>query len=482
MMSSDPIIAARPHFRREGDDLYFFLSNRVFHHLTPAEAEIWDMLQSRPVPLPRLSDAEAVQSLIEAGLVERIEPIEEPNRRQILVIEPHCDDAALSIGGTMWKMRHEVEFHLVTMASRSNYSTAFQMHRDHFDRSQITAMRTAEGELFMRHLGGQYRCAGLSEATLRYDDSDWDLDFFNAHEVPVAIAGNRRAPGAVLDCWVEYIKALLRERSYDEIWIPLGAGTHSDHDLARNAALSALLSERPSGVVRMYEDVPYGVHFPEHRNRIPRLLSAAGARLEPWHQDIGGDFDAKLSLLSIFASQFKVPSIREGVERSANRNRGLAKVEHLWTLEQLPSELPADALWIGAPGVSEASAGLRGFLKGADRARRVAIFAIGAAGRWREDLSLLSAVFPAAKFVVYAGPKVCADFRRVEDCRFELHCLNGRASSWLRSALREVPTSHRLIIAADALSKARALTLLWPTGRKLVCSDMDHLMEALAAR
>jgi hypothetical protein len=45
-----------------------------------------------------------------------------------------------------------------------------------------------------------------------------------------------------------------------------------------------------------------------------------------------------------------------------------------------------------------------------------------------------------------------------------------------------VPTSHRLIIAADALSKARALTLLWPTGRKLVCSDMDHLMEALAAR
>ena len=480
-MSSDPIIAARPHFRREGDDLFFFLSNRPFHCLTAPEAAIWDMLQSGPVPQPKLSDAAAVQSMVESGLVERIQPIEEPNRRQILVIEPHCDDAALSIGGTMWRMRTEAEFHLVTMASRSNYSTAFQMHRDRFNRSQITAMRTAEGQLFMRHLGGRYRCAGFSEATLRYDDSDWDLDFFNAHEVPVAIAGNRRAPSAVLDSWVEYIKALLSERSYDEIWIPLGAGTHSDHDLARNAALRALLSERPVGVVRMYEDVPYGVHFPEHRDRIPRLLSAAGARLEPWRQDITGDFDAKLSLLSIFASQFKVPSILHGVERSASRDGGSEKIEHMWTLEQLPSELPADALWIGAPDVSEASAGLGDFLKGADRARRVAIFAIGAAGRWREDLSLLSAVFPAARFVVYAGPRVCADFRRVEDRRFELHCLDGRASSWLRSALREVSTSHRLIIAADALSKARALKLLWPTGRKLVCSDLDHLMQALAA-
>jgi hypothetical protein len=187
-MSSDPMIAARPHFRRQGSDLYFFLSNRVFHHLTPAEAGVWEKLQSRPVSSANLPDAGAIQSLVEAGLVERIMPVEKQKRRQILVIEPHCDDAALSIGGTMWKMRQEAEFYLVTMASRSNYSTAFHMHRDYFDRSDITAMRTIEGELFTQHLGGKYRCAGMSEATLRYDDSDWDLDFFDAHEVPIAIA------------------------------------------------------------------------------------------------------------------------------------------------------------------------------------------------------------------------------------------------------------------------------------------------------
>lgn len=133
-MSSDVIIAARPHFRREGDDLYFFLSDRVFHHLNPEEAEIWEKLQSGSMRAADLPDPEAVQLMAEAGLVERIEPVENRDRRQIVVIEPHCDDAALSIGATMWKMRTKAEFHLVTMASRSNYSSAFQLHRDRFDR------------------------------------------------------------------------------------------------------------------------------------------------------------------------------------------------------------------------------------------------------------------------------------------------------------------------------------------------------------
>ena len=198
-MPPETLIAARPHFRREGNQLFFFLSKRVFRSLTPAELSVWDQLQSGPIRWKEAADVPAAQSLVDAGIAEIIEPITERNRRPILVIEPHCDDAALSIGATMWKMRHEVEFHLLTMASRSNYTTAFHLYRDYFDRAEITAMRTAEGELFARHLGGHYHCADLAEATLRYANSNWDLDFFNAHEVPVAISNNRRAPRAILN-------------------------------------------------------------------------------------------------------------------------------------------------------------------------------------------------------------------------------------------------------------------------------------------
>ena len=479
-MSPNALIAARPHFRREADDLYFFLSERRFHTLTGAEAEIWNKLQHGPVASTMLPDREALRSMAEAGLIEVIEPIPEQNRRQILVVEPHCDDAALSIGGTMWKMRHEAEFHLLTMASRSNYTTAFHLHRNFFDRSAITAMRTAEGELFTRHLGGHYYCAGLSEATLRYEDSDWNLDFFNAHEVPIASLNNRRASAPVLDAWTAKLKAFLSGHAFEELWLPLGAGTHSDHDLARNAAFRSLLEDPRDAVVRLYEDVPYGAQFQEHTDRILKVLGDAGATLAPWYQDISAEFDNKVALLSIFASQFKVSSIRAGVERSAEPDAGHERVERLWTLERLPRQLRADELWIGAPAVAKAAAGLREFRKGASAARRVAIFAIGAAGRWPDDLSALNAVFPRATFVIYAGPRVCSEFERLSNGLVEVHCLDGRTSSWLKAALREAAPGHRIVIASDAMAKARALRMLWPMGRTIVVSAMDDLSQALA--
>ena len=478
-MSPDTIIAARPHFRREGDQLYFFLSQRPFHSLNPAEVLVWEKLQEGSAAFQDFADSEPVESLVRSGLAEAIAPISQPNRRPILVIEPHCDDAALSIGGTMWKMRGEVEFHLLTMASRSNYTSAFHLHRNYFDRARITAMRTSEGELFAKHLGGHYHCADMAEATLRYDDSDWDLDFFKAHEVATAISNNRRAPRPVLDTWIERLREFLKDRSFDEIWVPLGAGTHSDHDLARNAALEVIVEDHPKAVIRLYEDVPYGAEFREHTDRILRELREAGATLTPWSQDVTAEFPAKLSLLSIFASQFKVPSIRPGVERSAGA--GVSTVERLWTLETPPHRVPQDEMWIGAPGVAKASADLRKFGRGSTTAERVAVFAISAAGRWADDLDLLRTIFPAAKFVIYAGPRVCAEYRAVEDARVDVRCLDGRSSSWVTPALREAITSHRIVIAGDALDKAKALTMLWPIGRKIVVSQMGDLIQALPA-
>lgn len=480
LMADDTIIAARPHFRREGDDLYFFLSRRSHYHLNAAEAEIWNRVREGPTSLASLGNDTAVQVLVESGLLEAINPVRGQNRLQILVVEPHCDDAALSIGATMWKMRDRVEFHLLTMASRSNYTTAFHLHRDYFNRGRISAMRATEGELFSRHLAGHYYCAGLPEATLRYNDRDWDLNFFKAHEVSSAIFNNRRAPAEILDAWTTALREFLNGRTFDEIWLPLGAGTHSDHDLARNAGLRVLLEERPDAIIRLYEDVPYGGQFPEHTNRILRALTDAGATLTPWHQKVTEEFAAKLLLLNIFASQFKVNSIEGGVERSAADGIESEKLEHLWTLEALPRKLAEDEMWVGAADVAKTRAETRAFLKGATTEQRVALFAISASGRWRDDLAHLKDVFPAARFVVYAGPRVCAEFQEVEDPRVDVKCLDGRSGSWLKAALREVKSGHRIVIAADALPKAKALRMMWPAGRTIVCSAMDHFIQALS--
>jgi LmbE family N-acetylglucosaminyl deacetylase len=470
------LVAARPHFRQVGSDLYFFLSNRMSHSLSPSEGAIWKAIQDRPVAIEQLTDTAAIQSLAEAQLIEIIEPITGRKRRRILVVEPHCDDAALSIGATMWKMRNEVEFHLLTMASRSNYTSSFQLHRAFFDRSEVSRIRAAEGELFTMHLGGHYHCAGLNEATLRYDDSDWNLDFFEAHEVPVAISNNRRAESAILTEWVDRLRGFLRGQHFEEIWIPLGAGTHGDHDLARNAALEVISNH--DVVIRLYEDVPYGADFQEHTDRIVKELKTAGAKLTPWSQDVTNNFKAKLSLLSIFASQFKVQAIQGGVERSAGAGSRL--IERLWTLEVSPNQVPADRIWIGTPEVEEVSRKLPEFGQGSSSAKRVAIFAISASGRSSQDIETLRDLFPRAKLVVYAGPKVFAEFRPLNGTRIELHCLSGTSLSWVAAALREVTTGHRLVIAGESIAKADRLAMLWRSGRTLIVREMDHFIQALA--
>jgi hypothetical protein len=44
-----------------------------------------------------------------------------------------------------------------------------------------------------------------------------------------------------------------------------------------------------------------------------------------------------------------------------------------------------------------------------------------------------------------------------------------------------VSGTHRIIIASDAMTKAKALMWLWPTGRKMAVAEMDHLIQGLTA-
>src|SRR4051812_44091408 len=88
------LVYARPHFRREGGNLYFFLSSRIHRRLNEAEAAIWDALGAGPATIGELHDRFAVKEMAEKGLIEIVAPLGANNRRRILVVEPHCDDAA----------------------------------------------------------------------------------------------------------------------------------------------------------------------------------------------------------------------------------------------------------------------------------------------------------------------------------------------------------------------------------------------------
>lgn len=187
--------------------------------LSAQELAVWEALDEEPSinmlrsRFDRQAD-EAIAKFCEAGWCDSV--CEPPaGRRRVLVFEPHSDDAALSVGGTMWLHRNEIEFTLVTLGSRSNYTSYWFLKRDFFDVEQITKLRNAEAAAFMRKLGGKHIALDFREAPLRYNETNWSLDFFQKHHDAVAAFTNHSSTDADIKLWKEAVKEVLCDTSID---------------------------------------------------------------------------------------------------------------------------------------------------------------------------------------------------------------------------------------------------------------------------
>ena len=177
----------RPHFRLQGDSLFFLISKRPFAVLTPAEQNLWNALEKEATVgelearLGALAE-EDIRRLVGARGCRSADAAPAGKRRRVMVIEPHMDDAALSVGGLMLQRRAECEFLLVTMATQSVATSYRALDREFFDIETVSDLRKAESEIVARLLWGRHIPLGLVEATLRYYPQKWTLDWFRRHE------------------------------------------------------------------------------------------------------------------------------------------------------------------------------------------------------------------------------------------------------------------------------------------------------------
>ena len=482
-------VCRRPHYRVRDGALYFLASTRPVTTVSNEELATWEALatgDSRESLRRRVgpgADA-AIARFLELGLCDEVGSFP-PGRRRAIVVEPHSDDAALSVGGTMWLRRNELEFDLVTVASRSNFTSYFLSDRDFLKVEEVTAIRNAEGAALIRQLGGSHRALGENEATLRYRDEDWSLQFLRSHRVSVSAFNNRQALESDLARWKAALRPVFEQLDGAELWLPLGIGNHSDHELARNASLS-LLAEDPdlarTSVVRLYQDVPYDSTHIDHLGRVLRELTNAGAIALPEHVSIKEAYQRKLELLSVYASQFKVPAIEHGVDASSRVGaHGQERLEHLYRLERPPGRLSPLRMTLDAPQVQAVLPDVRRWLKRHARAPLIRILAILPPGRWHEDVRLLAALFPAATFELYAPPAAAAEADEVHFPRVEVHHVPAGAGAWARTALRLAlrRPSPTLILSGPRYLEARLFGLLWPLSDTIVVRAMDHFMLAL---
>jgi LmbE family N-acetylglucosaminyl deacetylase len=479
------VVLPRPHFVLADDQLFFLDSRRPFARLSKLEAAIWTALEARPtirdLRTRYPSEADSVlRRFAELRLCEIARTDYPRHRRRILVLEPHSDDAVLSVGGTMWLRRHECQFILVTIAGRSNFTSYFELDRDYFDVGQVSAMRRAEGELLASLLGGEYHALDQLDATLRYRHGDWSLDWYRRHKRCVSAFVEHHSGPAELRRWIAAVRGAVLEAAAEEIWFPLG-GLHTDHQLTRDAVLT-LLRDEPAlfegREIRIYRDVPYAGQSPEF---VVNALSRAGAVLTPETVPITSVFSEKLHLISLYASQFKLDAIRQGVEKSAQMaadDGGLA--ERLWKMPVRPTDIAVDSLRYDEPSVRRATAALLPWVARHRDAKRIRLLLVAPAGRWKEDMSHLLQVFPSAHLDVFVASE--AEAKAFESPRIRVTRVGMSRARWALLAMRLAvgyPVPTILLTDRHRWRIGRCVAAFWFLCDAIVVPRMSDVVSAL---
>jgi len=448
-LPSYAVVVRRPHFRLQGDSLFFLISKRPFAVLAPAEQRLWNALQSEPTvgeleALLGASASEDIRRLVALGVAEVLTPPPPGKRRRVMVIEPHMDDAALSVGGLMLRRRAECEFLLVTVATQSVATSYRGIDRDFFDVQTISDLRKAESQIVARQVWGRHIPLGLVEATLRYYPQKWTLDWFRRHEQAVWEYLKHAAGRGELELWTQTIAKAIKDLQPEEIWMPLGIGMHVDHQLTRHACLNILrtnpklVEER---VCRFFQDVPYAADFPNHTAALVETLRGAGLKLEEERVDVTDVKQEKMHMLSVYLSQWKTEVIQVRVENCSKALGGPpGSSRELWyRVTAAPTE-DLDMIDTSArkESIYRVVREVVPWLHRNRNARKIGIVLAAPMGRWADDLKYLLDCFPNAQFEVHTQTKFAGHAEMFASPRVEVRLGGDRWRWMLGDALRTI--------------------------------------------
>ena len=434
---------------------------------------------------PETADV-AIHRFLELEICDVVPSSFPPSRRTIAVIEPHMDDAALSVGGTMWSRRNDCEFVIATVAGRSNYTMCYDLAHDFLDVGKVTRLRRDESEHFVRLIGGRHIVLNCVEAPLRYWSGTWTREWLGRHRQAVYAFGRRYPLSSETEQWISEIARFIEGTEAEEIWMPLGVGLHTDHQLVRGACLELLMtrSELFDGkLIRFYEDVPYAEKFPGHAEQIVCAMRKAGAEMAEERIDISEAIQAKFRMMSVFRSQYRMDRFGPRVEkcgRAAAPAQGLHG-ERRFRLRKPPSALvePLDChARIGE--LDRLMVMMKRWLPKKLTAKRIFLLLLTPTGRWESDMKVLMQVFPKALFHVFTSSQCMVETESFVDSRLFVHPVGSR-SKVARFASRVIfSTAPIIVLSGDPpVMSRRIVRLLERVPRVVTASNLNHLVIAI---
>jgi LmbE family N-acetylglucosaminyl deacetylase len=478
-LPADWLLVARPHLQLRGDALHSVGLPDRFRQLSRAEVELWNSVQRCMSVQEALQHCgpgadRLVRTFLRDQLCEVVELAFPANRRRVLVVEPHADDAVLSVGGTMWLRRHECNFVIATVASRSNHTRYRELGGNH-DINTVTEIRRREADLAARMLGGEHLSVGMTDAALRYHDVEWTADFYRRHRMSIRASMSRTADDVELRRWMDALQRLVTEQQPTEIWFPLG-GPHADHMLTADACLAVFAAD-PSlardRILRIYQEVPYAVRFPGHMSAALAAVRRSGAGLDEEVTTIAPVLAEKRRLASVYDSQDMDELFAAGGD----------KPEVFWRVRDVPRQVVAAGTVSRAIAGQDPAARITAAWVARNRhAALVRVLLTTPTGRWPADLNLLLAAFPRARFEVCTASVAEAEVTEVPSDRVDARTVAGGSLAWLLETLRLClsPPAPTLVHAGEQrLRYARLISRLWLGSDALTVTSMDQLASAL---
>ncbi len=471
------------------------ISRRPLLELSPEEVALYDSIDGRKtVAELELAHPGAGERLLrwrEASILELFAPLASPARPHLVVIEPHMDDAALSVGGRLLNRRGRFRITILSVVKWSNFTSYLLSTRNSLSVAEVTTLRERESALAARLLGAEHVCLDWYDAPIRLLPAErWSTATQEAFKLD---------PGAFVHLFpnqqdvtllAEKLKQALTGLSPDELWIPMGLGDHVDHRTTRSACLR-MLAESPEMFskvpVEMYEEIPYERAVAQAA-QIRSALASSGARLFRGVEDITGSFHEKLRAVSIYASQFKLSYMEGRLREVAQREGGApGKLGEAYHCIEGRLRLPPESR------LARNFAGLAALQTeiplpaNTTACRRLILIALpsGHLGKWKANSESLAAAFPNADLRVYVAQSVVWEVEEGGNERWKLCFVRDGWRGLAAIILRELfhfrtPTVILWSGAYGTGFKRRLLRSLVPFRRVLFAKTLSDFCGVLS--
>jgi len=207
-----------------------------------------------------------------------------------ILVSPHSDDIAYSLGGALQRNYFDRPISLVTVFTKSSFSPRLKLSNP----EEITNKRYLEDLEFTKKIGIQYISCHFPEPPLRGKVSHEDI-FGNLDPCSDPIYE---------EVYLSLMK-IIKQFPNASVVSPMSLGNNIDHQIVLNACSS--ICQENNINVSFYEDIPYASLLT--LKQIENKAFEISPDLKPYKIDITSEFNEKLENLRIYKTQIgrKIP-------------------------------------------------------------------------------------------------------------------------------------------------------------------------------